>query len=219
MVTVSETRPCWAADARRVVNMGHKDTPARRCPANAGGGTLPRRVISGRRLLLALSCIVAAVGIVIWIQPTSRHLALIIVLCGLISLLVLNAFRPAPPREPEAETDDIDKLGEERRRELVRGTSMHLRNMSYRYSVRFDATMAGERHCFSAEVNTVRLGFVPVFITDNTNDRQGYGYVAFVHDGKRWCGPGLPCPGEQTAAVRHAARCVSPLATEEETQF
>lgn len=175
--------------------------------------------ISGRRLLLALSCIVAAVGIVLLIKPDAHYLALVVALCGLASIIVLNALRPRPPQEVEKEIDDIGKVGDDRRRELVRGTSMHLRNMNYRYSVRFDNSEAGARRCFSAEVNTVRLGFVPVFITDNTNDRQGHGYIAFVHDGRRWCGPGLPCPGEQTAAVRHAARCVSPLATEEETRF
>ena len=91
--------------------------------------------------------------------------------------------------------------------------------MNYRYSIRRDPADGGERQCFSAEVNTIRLGFVPVFITDNTNDRQGPGYVAFVYDGKRWRGPGLPCPAGQAEAVRHAARSVSPLATEEETAF
>jgi hypothetical protein len=60
---------------------------------------------------------------------------------------------------------------------------------------------------------------VPVVVTDNTNDRQGFGYVAFVHDGVRWRGPGLPCPDDPALAVKHAARCVSPLATEEETRY
>ena len=41
---------------------------------------------------------------------------------------------------------------------------------------------------------------------------QGFGYAAFVHDGDRWRGPGLPCPPGQSDAVKHAARCVSPLA-------
>ena len=36
--------------------------------------------------------------------------------------------------------------------------------------------------------------FVPAVITDNDDDRQGYGYVAFVYDQHRWRGPGLPCP-------------------------
>ena len=85
--------------------------------------------------------------------------------------------------------------------------------------VRLDTTDSADHRAFSAEVNTIRLGFVPAIITDNTNDRQGFGYVAFVHDGTRWRGPGLPCPADQSEAVQHAARCVSPLATEEETHF
>jgi hypothetical protein len=127
--------------------------------------------------------------------------------------------KPTREADPDSARADIDRVAEERRRELVRGTRMHLRNMKYRYSVRFDATKAGDRRCFSAEVNTIRLGFVPVFIIDNNTDRQGFGYLAFVHDGRRWRGPGLPCPADQTEAVRHAARCVAPLATEEETRF
>ena len=35
-------------------------------------------LISGRRLLLALSCIIAAVGSVIWVEPLGRHLAWVI---------------------------------------------------------------------------------------------------------------------------------------------
>ena len=91
--------------------------------------------------------------------------------------------------------------------------------LRYRYSIRFDASDTGERKPFSAEVNTIKLGFLPVIIIDNSNDRQGFGYAAFVHDGNRWRGPGLPCPAGQADAVKHAARCVSPLAKEEETRF
>ena len=101
----------------------------------------------------------------------------------------------------------------------MRGTSLYLREMRYRYYVRLDRTDSAGHRAFSAEVNTIRLGFVPAIVTDNTNDRQGFGYVAFVHDSTRWRGPGLPCQASQTEAVQHAARCVSPLATEEETHF
>jgi hypothetical protein len=109
----------------------------------------------------------------------------------------------------------MQELTPHRQKELIRGTSMHLRQMDYRYSVRYDA--AG-RECFTAEINTVRLGFIPVVIIDNHTDRQGFGYVAMVYDGHRWRGPGLPCSGSAHDALRHAARCVQPLATEEETR-
>jgi hypothetical protein len=175
-------------------------------------------LISGRRLLLGLSVVIAAVGIVMWLQPDHTWLALVIAACGLVSILVLNLFRP-PMARAKHEPDSIDRLPPARRRELIRGTSLYLREMEYRYSIRPDPSEGGERKCFSAEVNTVRLGFVPVLITDNTTDRQGYGYMAFVHDGRRWRGPGLPCPAGQAEAVRHAARSVSPLATEEETSY
>lgn len=181
--------------------------------------TLPAMVVNGRSLLLAMSCVIAAVGIVMWIKPVGRELAWVVVFCGLISILVLNALRPSPPAEPEPETENIGELPEERRRELVRGASLHMRDMRARYSVRIDSSETGDRKCFSAEINTVKLGFIPVFLTDTTNDRQGQGYMAFVHDGRRWRGPGLPCPADQADAVRHAARCVAPLATEEETRF
>jgi len=110
----------------------------------------------------------------------------------------------ARPDEPEK----IEGLDEDRRVELLRGTSMHLRDMNYRYSIRIDRS---ERSPFTAEVNTVVLGFVPVVILDNGSERQGYGYVAFPYDGSRWRGPGLPCAGDRAAALEHAARCVAPL--------
>ncbi|MHC4948092.1 MAG: hypothetical protein ACYTG1_07505 [Planctomycetota bacterium] len=175
--------------------------------------------LTGRRMLLALAVIVVAMGIVIWIEPDTAWMAIVVAACGMVMVLVLVAVAPAAPGTGRPEPDDIDKLGPQRRRELIRGTSMHLREMNYRYSVRPDGTESADRRCFSAEVNTVRLGFVPAVITDNTTDRQGYGYIAFVFDGHRWRGPGLPCPDGQAEAVRHAARCVSPLATEEETRW
>lgn len=136
----------------------------------------------------------------------------LVALAAAIPLILGEGLRPRGP-EPE----NVDELSDARLRELMRGTSLYLRNMKYRYSVRIDASRSGERRPFAAEVNTIQLGFVPAVITDNTNDRQGYGFVAFVYDGTRWRGPGLPCPADQAEAVRHAARCVSPLAKEEET--
>jgi hypothetical protein len=126
-----------------------------------------------------------------------------------------------PAREPVGrhESDNINDVPDQRRRELVRGTSLYLRELHYRYSIRLDPVQTADHRCFSAEVNSVKLGFVPVVITDNTNDREGLGFVAFVYDGNRWRGPGLPCPAGQVEAVRHAAKCVSPLCKEEETRF
>lgn len=130
---------------------------------------------------------------------------------ALMAMAVIFAFlavrAPLPP-ELGDESRDIGCLPEERRRALLRGTSMHLRDMRYRYSVRYDHT---ERACFNADVNGVHLGFVPVIILDNMTDRQGYGYVAFPFDGSRWRGPGLPCGGGPEQALEHAARCVAPL--------
>jgi hypothetical protein len=177
-------------------------------------------LVSGRRLLLAIMIIIASVGTVLVLRPDlyGRVLAAIIVICGLIGILALNLLAPARHRAIE-EADDVDALSHERLRELMRGTSMHLKRMEYRYSVRSDPNESRDRRCFTAEVNTVRLGFTPAIITDNTNGREGPGYVAFVYDGRRWRGPGLPCPDGQMEAVRHAARCVSPLSKEEETKF
>lgn len=185
-------------------------------------------IFSGRRLLLSLSIIVVVAGIVFLIQRSpegsslnesmAQIMAWVIIGCGVISIFVLNVYRPPVPLA-KSESEDICHLTESRRRELIRGTSLYLREMRYRYSVRFELTDTKDRLCFNAEVNSVKLGFIPAVVSDNTTDRQGWGYVAFVFDGRRWRGPGLPCPDGQTEAVRHAAKCVSPLATEEETQF
>jgi hypothetical protein len=176
-------------------------------------------VITGRTLLLGLLIAIVVVGVALWVEPGARWLALVVAACGLVGIVVLNLLAPPGRVLGPAEPDDIDKLSESRRRELMRGTSLYLREREYRYSVRLPGQDAVERHCFSAEVNTIRLGFIPAVIIDNTTDRQGYGYVAFVHDGRRWRGPGLPCPDGQEEAVRHAAHCVSPLATDEETKY
>jgi hypothetical protein len=172
----------------------------------------PERVIlSGRRVLLGLAIAIVACVIAAWLRPDHWHwLTAVAGGCAVLSLLVLNAFRPPGP-VTSGEPDEIAELPPRRRAELIRGTSKFLREMRYRYSIRPDPNESGERKCFTAEVNQVRLGFVPALITDITDDRQGYGYVAFVYDHNRWRGPGLPCPAGQSEAVKHAARCVSPL--------
>lgn len=111
------------------------------------------------------------------------------------------------------ESPEIEDVDEARLRELIRGTSLHLREMRYRYSVRLPRVPVTEpdEQSFTAEVNQITLGFVPAVITDNRTDEEGLGYVAFVYDGRRWRGPGLPCPRDREAALAHAARCVAPL--------
>lgn len=175
-------------------------------------------IFSGRRLLLSLAIVVVAMGIVILIEPVGRWLAWVVAGSGLVMIVVLNVLKPPAPMA-RTEPDSIEGLTETRRRELVRGTSLYLREMRYRYSVRVDTTDQSDRSCFTAEVNTIRLGFVPVVIMDNSSDSQGFGYVAFVYDSKRWRGPGLPCPGERGDALEHAAKCVSPLSDADETEY
>ncbi len=123
----------------------------------------------------------------------------------LIGLLVV--YMPIRQQEDERESEDISDLPIDRRKELIRGTSMHLRDMRYRYSIRHDQ---GDRNCFNREINGILLGFVPIILLDTTDDRQGYGFVAFPYDGRRWRGPGLPCGGSVEEAIAHAARCVEP---------
>jgi hypothetical protein len=174
------------------------------------------------RIRLAFSLIGALLVLigtltVIWPPASGRLLPVAALLVGGVVLLAAFVFRGQTAERTES--DDITMLGPERRRELFRGTSLSLREMRYRYSVRLDVHETADRRAFTAEVNAIHLGFLPAIVIDNTTDRQGYGYVAFVHDGTRWRGPGLPCPADEAEAVRHAARCVSPLATEEETRF
>lgn len=178
-------------------------------------------LVSALRVIIFFTGLLAlGSGVALWLGDAKAGLlgSLVIIALGLgmcITALVLQTTPTSAPDEPE----DIRHLDEARQRELIRGTSLFLRESNFRYSVRSDSREAGAKRGFNAEVNTVRLGFLPAAINDNTNDREGFGYVAFVYDGHRWCGPGLPCPADQTDAVRHAARCVSPLASEEETKF
>ena len=88
-------------------------------------------VITGRSLLLGLSAIVAAVGVVMWIDRQAHWLALVAAGCGLLSIVILNIVHP-PETLRRREPEEIEQLMEQRRRELVRGTSMYLRQMHYR---------------------------------------------------------------------------------------
>jgi hypothetical protein len=174
-----------------------------------------------RLLTFFISFLFVAAAFIAWFlrDDLGRAPSVVIFLAGMVGMIVASLMPRTSGFRALNESEDIGELSDARKRELVRGTSLFLREMKYRYSVRGDGATSNERRCFSAEVNTVKLGFLPAVITDNTNDRQGQGYLAYVHDGERWRGPGLPCPADQAEAVRHAARCVSPLAKEEETHF
>lgn len=161
-------------------------------------------------MLLGAAIGVGCATVVYWILPAGSAIFSVIGLVG--TMLLLGAAFLLPDRAPETpESDEIAELAETRLRELVRGTSLHLREMRYRYSVRMDPTSRWNHPAFTENVNNVRLGFVPVVLTDNETERQGLGYVAFVYDGQRWRGPGLPCPEDREEALTHARRCVTPL--------
>ncbi len=134
----------------------------------------------------------------------------ILLLCSAVGV-ILTLLKRADGTGAMGEPDDVSQLSDQRLQQLIRGTSMHLRNMHYRYTVRAEHHDLSDRQCFNAEVNSVHLGFVPVVIADNATEKQGFGFVAFVHDGRRWRGPGMPCPGGRERALEHALRCVSPL--------
>lgn len=167
-------------------------------------------VLTTRMMLCGAAIGVGCATIAYWILPVGSAIFGVIGLAMTGLLFGAAFFLPGRmPRTPES--DEIADLAEARLRELVRGTSMHLREMRYRYSVRMDPTSRRNHPAFTENVNSVRLGFVPVVLTDNETERQGLGYVAFVYDGQRWRGPGLPCPEDREEALTHARRCVTPL--------
>ena len=173
-------------------------------------------VVPVRAVLVGVAVISAAAGGALWLGRGPGVVVWILLLCGVIGLIVARMGTRGGTTRLE-EPDDVSQLSTERRHQLVRGTSMHLRDMRYRYSVRAEHHELGGRECFNAEVNNIHLGFVPVMITDNATDKQGYGFVAFVYDGRRWRGPGLPCPGGRERALHHAQHCVSPLDESDES--
>ncbi len=173
-------------------------------------------VIGLRVVFLGLSLTLAAAGVALWIWLGADVFVWGLLLCSTIGVVLLIVTRPTPADDVR-EPDDVSQLSKERRQQLIRGTSMHLRNMRYRYTVRAEHHELSDRQCFNAEVNSVHLGFVPVVIADSTTDKQDYGFVAFVFDGRRWRGPGLPCPGGRDRALQHACRCVSALDDSDES--
>jgi hypothetical protein len=130
---------------------------------------------------------------------------------GAVACGLLLALRHRRRGDAVVEPDRIEALDPARLAELLRGTSMHLRDLRYRHSITPDRSGRADRAAFSADINSVRMGFVPVLILENAGEREGPGYVGFVFDGRRWCGPGLPCAGGADQAMAHALRCVSPL--------
>ncbi|MCA9290072.1 MAG: hypothetical protein KDA25_03025 [Phycisphaerales bacterium] len=162
-------------------------------------------VVSLRAILFVAGVLALGVGIGVAFASTTIGIAVMI---GAVALLVV-AWQAAPTSRRTVEPESILELGEPQRVALLRGTSMSLTSMRYRYSIRADRS--GHREPFDAVVNDIQLGFVPVVILENSSGRQGYGYVAFVYDGHRWRGPGLPCGGDRETALAHAARCVSPI--------
>ncbi len=167
-------------------------------------------VVRLRVILWGLSLTLAAAGVALWISLGADAFVWGLLLCSTTGIVFLIVTRPTATSDVQ-EPDDVSQLSQERLQQLIRGTSMHLRNMHYRYTVRAEHHQLSDRECFNAEVNGVHLGFVPVVIADVSTDKQDYGFVAFVFDGRRWRGPGLPCPGGRDRALRHAFRCVSPL--------
>jgi hypothetical protein len=159
----------------------------------------------------AIAIVALATAAGMWLVPAGRWVILaagIVAGCTIVAAVLWNGTRHGSLTE----ANDIAELTPARWNELIRGTSLHLRDMRYRYSVRSDRTDSGSRKAFTSEINSIRLGFLPVILTDNETDYQGYGYLAFVFDGRRWRGPGLPCPDGREQAMAHAKRNVSPIA-------
>ncbi|TVQ50428.1 MAG: hypothetical protein EA377_14315 [Phycisphaerales bacterium] len=177
---------------------------------------IPERMLWGG---LTAMLAAASVAIVLVALLAPHHLGWVAPFTlGSVGVVLLAVYLTRKLQQPKpAEPEQFETLEASRIAELIRGTSLQLRNMRYRYSVRLDRHAAHDRQPFTKIVNTIRLGFMPVIITDNGTDRQGYGYVAFVYDGRRWRGPGLPCPNEREDAIAHAARCVAPLDQDDES--
>jgi hypothetical protein len=159
-------------------------------------------------IILLLGLVLIFSGVLFWVGEfvtigVLNACAGIMLLIVSIAMLATGSMQPA-----RTEPSRIEGLDPGRQHELLRGTSMHLRDMKFRLSIHYDDT---GRAPFTREVNTITLGFLPVIMLDNLSDKQGEGYVAFPFDGERWRGPGLPCVGGPDEAVAHASRCVAPL--------
>ena len=96
-------------------------------------------ILSGRRLLIALAIVIAATSIVVWVEPAARGLALLVAACGLLIALMLVLKQPPWRGMRTLEPSEIADLSRARQAELIRGTSMHLRETQYRYSVRMES--------------------------------------------------------------------------------
>jgi hypothetical protein len=166
-------------------------------------------------IILLLGLLLLVSGVVLWMGDFTTlgamNAAAGIMLVILAGVMMITGSLQSSPSEPSR----IEGLDAARQHELLRGTSMHLRDMKFRLSIHYDDT---GRAPFTREINTITLGFLPVVMLDNLSDKQGEGYVAFPFDGERWRGPGLPCVGGPDEAIEHAAKCVSPLEEPENEQ-
>src|SRR5436190_774983 len=107
-----------------------------------------RMLISGRFLLLILASVITIVGVIGFTHYDGPWEAWVNIFCGLASLAILLMLRGPAAGRGRHETEDMNQLSPQRRRELVRGTSMYLRELKYRYSIRLDASQTGEHRCF-----------------------------------------------------------------------
>src|SRR5436190_17713831 len=117
-------------------------------------------LISSRWMLVVLSILSIASGLALWLDAGVRWPALVVVSMGLMNILVLVEFGSARrsgalAASGKRESEDIESLTPLRCRELVRGTSLYLRELRYRYSIRIDPNHSSDQRCFTAEVNTV----------------------------------------------------------------
>jgi len=166
-------------------------------------------------IILLLGILLMIFGVLLWFSEFALLGALNASAGALLAVVaVVAALKHSMDVRP-IEPSRIEGLETARQHELLRGTSMHLRDMKFRLSIHVDDT---GRAPFTREINTITLGFLPVVMLDNLSDRQGEGYVAFPFDGERWRGPGLPCVGGPEEAIAHAAKCVSPLDEEKEEE-
>ena len=117
--------------------------------------------------MLSVSLISAATGGALWMSRGADLLVWILLLCGVVGVIG-TLLKRADGSGAIGEPDDVSQLSDQRRQQLIRGTSMHLRNMRYRYTVRAEHHDLSDRQCFNAEVNSLHLGFVPVVIGDST---------------------------------------------------
>src|SRR5262245_56956741 len=92
------------------------------------GYTGIRMLITSATPLLIISAIIAVVGVIGFTHYGGPWQAWVNVFCGFTSIVLLSIFGPPGHAlsRGRREPDDMSDLSEQRRRELVRGTSMYL---------------------------------------------------------------------------------------------